>query len=178
MIEKIIVTDLQEAAAIASSPAAYQNYTAWITTVDIDDEAVCLRVAEDFTKRGIPHIYRYFYDIEDGLCVHTKGAQEEDLQIIISFFRTLKHSDKNHVVGINCMAGVARSTAIAIVGWMVQCYQPEVALAKTLAVRRVAWPNLHILQLADKILGTDSFSVISSWRKNTRPQSGCLWAMD
>ncbi len=168
MIETIKVTDMHEAASIARSYG--HNYTAWISLLDREDSYTCGRIHDDFKRKGVHHEYRYFRDIEYGPLADVEGPQEEDVHHIINFFRTLKSADMSHHVGVNCMAGIARSTATAMVGWMVCGYQPEIALDKVLAVRLCAYPNERILGHYDKIMKANSKEVVKVWKDSKRGQ--------
>jgi predicted protein tyrosine phosphatase len=163
MIANIKITSLDGALQMARSYD--QNYTAWITTVDPEDEKDCFSVKRLLSRRQVPHLHRFFRDFDDGdKNVDIHGPNKIDVEIIINFFKQLKNTDKDHFVGVNCMAGVSRSTAIGMIGWMVQGYQPEIALDKILLVRKIAWPNTRILRFYDEIVGTDSCDVVMKWK--------------
>lgn len=164
MIANIKITNLEGALQIARSYD--QSYTAWITTVDPEDEKDCFSIKRLLGKRKVPHLHSFFRDYEDdevGAYIH--GPHKEQVEEIINFLIKLKKQDQDHCLGINCMAGVSRSTAIGMMAWMVQGYQPEIALDKILLVRKIAWPNTRILRFYDEIMGTNSFNVVMQWKK-------------
>lgn len=163
MIRTVKITDLEEAQQMARSYD--QNYTAWVTTVDPEDERKCFHIKRLLSRRNVPHFHRFFRDYEDeeiGAEIH--GPTKEDILAIAQFLIGLKMQDKDHFVGINCHAGIARSAAIGMMAWMIQGYQPEIALDKIILVRPCVWPNTRILRLYDEIAGTDSCDVVMKWR--------------
>ena len=163
MISTVKITSLDGALQMARSYD--QNYTAWITTVDPEDEKDCHTIKRLLGRRKVPHFHRFFRDYEDGeIDVDKHGPSKEDIIEIVDFLKSLKMDTKEHLLGINCMAGVARSTAIGMVAWMIQGYQPEIALDKILLTRKCAWPNNRILRMYDEIAGTESFDVVMKWR--------------
>lgn len=164
MITTVKITHLEGALQMAQSDD--QNYTAWITTVDPEDERECYTIKRLLGRRLVPHFHRFFRDYEDGeIGVDEHGPKIEDVSHIVEFLKTLKNEYKEHNLGINCRAGIARSTAIGMIAWMVQGYQPEIALEKILLVQRFAFPNTRILRIYDEIAGTDSFDVVMKWRR-------------
>jgi predicted protein tyrosine phosphatase len=163
MITTVKITSLDE--ALQKARSYDQNYTAWITTVDPEDEKDCHTIKRLLGRRQVLHFHRFFRDYEDGEeDVEFHGPKTEDIIAIVDFLKTLKNQEKAHHLGINCLAGVARSTAIGMIAWMVHGYQPEIALDKVLFVRRCAWPNNRILRMYDEIAGTNSFDVVMKWR--------------
>lgn len=169
MIYNIKITDMHEASLIADgSGRVDHNYTAWVTLLGRSDQYVCERIKKDFHKKGVIHFHRYFEDIADGPLADSHGPSKEDVEYIIDFFETLKVSSKDHFIGINCYAGVSRSTAAGIIGYMVQGYAPEIAIEKIFNVRRMAQPNQRMLEFYDDIKGTNSQEIISDWNKATK----------
>jgi len=168
MIETIVVTDLSRAKDVSGG---YQNdsFTAWISALDAEDEQAMYNLKRKFERRGVKHFGIHFTDSDDyDPHAELTGPDKHDIEAIVRFWTTLKTQDKQHCVGVNCYAGIARSSAIAMIGWMIACYQPEVALDKVLAIRPVAWPNERILRLYDEIAGTNSQEVVVNWKAEER----------
>ena len=171
-IQSIKICDVQEAKKCAGGYGG-NNYTAWISTLDCEDGRDMYNIHRKFTQRGIPHFYRYFRDADD-TCPYaeTEGPQREDVEYIINFLTGLKNQDKNHHLGINCFAGIARSSSISLVAWVLCGFCEEVALDKVLAVRGCAWPNERILRLFDEITGKNTRQVVADWKKVPKHYSG------
>jgi len=164
MITQIKITHLEGALQMARSYD--QNYTAWISLLDPEDERDCFNIKRLLGRRNVPHFHRFFRDYEDGeMDVEFHGPSKDDVISIIEFLQALKKAEKEHFIGVNCRAGIARSSAVAVVAWMVQGFQPEVALEKVLLIRRCAWPNTRILRFYDEIMGTNSYEIVNKWKK-------------
>lgn len=170
MIESIKITDVHVASQIALNNQD-NNYTHWITLMGPSDEHVISRIKESFKDKGVGHFHRYFEDIEDGPYLERHGPNKEDVEHIIELFKNLKNDNISHNVGINCMAGVSRSTAAGIIGWMVNGDCPEIALRKILKIRAFAHPNIHMIKLYDEIMGTKAYEFIKDWKGQSKP----LW---
>ena len=83
-------------------------------------------------------------------------------------------------LGINCFAGVSRSTAIGIIAWFMQGKTPKEALEQILKVRYQAWPNLRILRFASDRLGQDLVQPVKIWKMQEgsyifQPKEGFIW---
>ena len=164
MITQVKITHLEGALQMARSYD--QNYTAWITTVDPEDERDCFNIKRLLGRRNVPHFHRFFRDYDDNAPdADFHGPNKEDIIAIVEFLQTLKKSEKEHFIGVNCMAGISRSGAISVIAWMIAGYQPEIALEKTLLVRRCIWPNERILRFYDEIAGTNSCEIVNKWKK-------------
>lgn len=155
--------------ALKVARAYDDNYTAWISVMDPEDERDCFNIKRLLGRRNVAHFHRFFRDFDDGEAdVEFHGPSKEDIELMVNFLRSLKNEDKNHMVGINCTAGISRSSASAMVAWMVQGYQPEIALDKVLLVRPISWPNCRILRFYDEIAGTNSTEVVLDWKKSLK----------
>ena len=75
--------------------------------------------------------------------------------------------DKPHHLGINCFAGISRSTAVGIIALVMSGRTVEQALNEVLKVRQIAWPNIRILGFASEILGKDLKTPVANWKKNS-----------
>jgi predicted protein tyrosine phosphatase len=172
MINSVIITDLPDAVS-ASFKEVKEN--AWISTVDEEDKNKIRMMKTNFSKRNIPHLAQFFYDWSDEdddvfivKNLEDKGPREQHINNIISFIEPLVNSDKVINLGVNCYAGVSRSTAIGIIAWVMQGKTPEEALDKIKKVRPMAWPNLRILKFASKRLGQDLMSPVKEWKKREK----------
>ena len=86
------------------------------------------------------------------------GPRRADVAAVIDLARELRHPE--HVAGtvlVHCLAGVSRSTAAAMI--IIACWLGDHARSAEIydhvrAIRACAVPNLHMLELADDLLGT------------------------
>lgn len=170
MINNIKVTDLSDAESYAFGPN--NDFDVWISTVDQVDKRKMNRMKELLTKKGVKHFYQLFADWSDEDGIQWKHLIDEAPQIrhiqnIITFLKPFVDDDKVHNVGINCFAGISRSTAIAITTLVMSGETPRQALDRVLKVRYVAWPNIRVLRLASEILGQDIATPIVEWKTTT-----------
>lgn len=168
MINSIIITDLSTAVS-ASFKEGKEN--AWISAVDEADQKKIRMMKKNFSHRQIPHFVQYFYDWSDEdddvyiqRHIEELGPREQHVNNIISFLQPIVESDKVYNLGINCFAGVSRSTAIGIIAWVMQGKTPSEALDEILKVRHQAWPNLRILRFASNRLGINLTEPIKNWK--------------
>ena len=173
MIKSVIITDLQTATHMSYRTAKKQNL--WITTVDPEDKRKVLRIKRNLAASDIPHFSQYFRDWSDEdpeayiqQNLETQGPQEQHVNNIISFLEPYVASEEEYNLGVNCLAGISRSTAIGIIAWVMAGKTPEEALNSILNVRIQAWPNLRILRFASKRLGKDIITPISDWKTNAK----------
>ena len=89
----------------------------------------------------------------------------QDINSIISFLQPIVDSDKVYNLGVNCYAGVSRSTAIGIIAWVIQGKSPQEALDEIIKVRSMAWPNLRILKFASERLKIDLATPVKEWKQ-------------
>lgn len=169
MINSITITDLSTA---VSSSFKEGKENVWISVVDEADQKKIRMMKRNFSKRQIPHFAQYFYDWsdeDDDLYIQKNieelGPREQHVNNIISFLQPIVESDKVYNLGVNCYAGVSRSTAIGIIGWSMQGKTPQEALDQIIKVRPMAWPNLRILRFASDILGIDLVNPVKEWKK-------------
>jgi predicted protein tyrosine phosphatase len=168
MINSVTITDLS-AAVSASFKEGKQNV--WISAVDEADEKKIRMIKKNFATRGISHFVQYFYDWSDEdndvyiqKHIEELGPREQHVNNIISFLQPIVESDKMYDLGVNCFAGVSRSTAIGIIAWVMQGKSPQEALEEILNVRPMAWPNLRILRFASTRLGLDLVNPVKEWK--------------
>jgi len=170
MINSVIITDLSTAVS-TSFKEVKENV--WISTVDEADQKKIRMIKKNFSQKQIPHFAQYFYDWSDEdddvyiqKHIDELGPQEQHVNNIISFLQPIVESNKVYHLGVNCFAGVSRSTAIGIIAWVMQGKTPTEALNEILKVRHMAWPNLRILRFASSRLGVNLTEPIKNW-KNT-----------
>jgi predicted protein tyrosine phosphatase len=168
MIRSIIVTDLSTAVS-NSFKVIEQN--AWVSTVDEADEKKIRMMRKNFCKKMIPYFAQYFYDWSDEdddlyiqKNIEEQGPREQHVNNIISFLQTIVDSNKDYNLGINCFAGVSRSTAIGIIAWVMQGKTPQEALDDIIKIRPMAWPNLRILRFASERLDINLVKPVKDWK--------------
>ena len=168
MINSIIITDLSTAVS-SSFKVIEQNV--WISAVDEADEKKIRMMRKNFCKKMIPYFAQFFYDWSDEDVdvyiqknIEEQGPKEQHVNNIISFLQPIVESDKVYNLGVNCFAGVSRSTAIGIIAWAMQGKSPSEALDEIIKVRHQAWPNLRILRFASVRLGVDLVEPIKNWK--------------
>lgn len=183
MINKISIFDLS--GAISQS---YKDggYNAWITTVDEEDRHRSKKIKNNFKIKNprFKSLSQFFYDWSDEdndkfilQNLETMGPNKQNVQNIISFIKDeLVNSQNIYNLGVNCFAGISRSTAIGIIAWVLSGKTAVEALDLILKVRPQAWPNLRMLKFADEILNTDTFDVVKNWKSDNNgiymPQRG------
>ena len=169
MISSVIITNLSEAKHMPYKKDLQQN--AWITTTDPEDETSIKKLNQRFRAVGVKHFSQYFRDYSDEdteayiqSTLDTDGPQERHVNNIISFLEPLVASDTHYHLGVNCYAGISRSTAIGIIAWVMQGKSVEDALQSILEVRPIAWPNLRMLRFASSRLGKNIMTYVSDWK--------------
>jgi len=184
MINSVIITDLSTAVS-TSFKEGKENV--WISAVDEADKNKIRMMKRNFSKRMISHFAQYFYDWSDEdndpyiqKNLEEQGPQEQHVNNIISFLQPIVESDKVYNLGVNCFAGVSRSTAIGIIAWVMQGKSPQEALDEIIKVRYQAWPNLRILRFASQRLGKDLVQPVKIWKTQEgsyifEPNAGWVW---
>ena len=169
MIKSIIITSLADAKHKPFKEDLLQDI--WISAVDPEDEGKLIQIKSRFSKRGVKHFYQLFRDWSDEdqepfirQRLETEGPQERHVNNIISFLEPIVQDDKEHHLGVNCLMGISRSTAIGIIAWVMQGKTPEEALNEILTVRKETWPNLRALRMASARLGKDLFNPVLEWK--------------
>jgi predicted protein tyrosine phosphatase len=169
MINKVKVTNLADAESYAYGPN--NDFDVWISTVDSVDKRKMNRMKELLAKKGVKHFYQLFTDWsdEDGMKwaqLEADSPQLRHIQNIITFIKPFVEDDKVHNVGINCFAGISRSTALAIVVLVMSGKTVQEAIDYVLKVRFEAWPNVRVTRLASEILGIDISTPVIQWKKD------------
>jgi predicted protein tyrosine phosphatase len=149
----------------------------WITVIDPEEEfkvkSLTRRLKEK--KHNVKHFAQYFYDWSDEdedpyivANIESFGPQVWHINSIISFLHDFVADDASHHLGVNCLAGISRSTAIGVIAWVMQGKPPMEALEEILKVRPEAWPNLRILKFASQRLGVDIYAPIKNWKEKLK----------
>ena len=184
MINSVTITDLSDAVSF-SFKEIKQN--AWISVVDEEDRNKIRMIKNNLAKRGAPHFVQYFYDWSDEDSepyiqknIEEKGPKEQHVNNIISFIEPLVSSSVVYNLGVNCFAGVSRSTAVGIIALVLQGKTPIEALDEIIKIRPMAWPNLRILGFASKRLGKDLATPVKQWKQHQGgnlfvPKGGYVW---
>lgn len=174
MIASIIITALNKAESLsykaAGQPGALLQ-TVWVTAVDHEDERNVKRLKRNFDQGNIKHFHQLFRDWSDEdpdpyvqTWIEQQGPQERHINNIISFLEPFVASKNEHHLGVNCMAGMCRSTAIGIIAWVMQGLTPQQAIIEIEKVRPILWPNLRMLKFASARLGIDLYTPVLNWK--------------
>ena len=175
MIAKIKITDLGKAEEY--SFRNNKDWDVWVTAVDEKDRRKVQRMTHNFNKKLVRHFAQYFYDWSDedsAIWSHLEegGPQKRHVKRIIDFLRPFCEDDKAHRLGVNCFAGISRSTAIGLIALVMSGRTIEDALTELLKNRPEAWPNLRILKFASEILSCNLYDHVVEWKQNCM---GSLW---
>jgi predicted protein tyrosine phosphatase len=169
MINSIVITNLADAVS-ASFKEVKENV--WVSAVSEEDKNKIRTIQKNFSKQKKSHFVQYFYDWSDEdddvyiqRNIEEKGPREQHVNSIIYFLQPIVESDNVYHLGVNCYAGVSRSTAIGIIAWVMQGKTPQEALDEIIKVRPMAWPNLRILRFASNRLGIDLVQPVKEWKK-------------
>lgn len=169
MLNSIIITDLSDAVSFSFKE---KKENVWISVVDEEDRKKIRTIKNNFAKKGVHHFAQYFYDWSDEdqdnyivRNIEEEGPRLQHVNNIISFLRPFVESDKVYNLGVNCFAGISRSTAIGIIAWVLQGKTPLEAFEEIKKVRYQAWPNLRILRFASEILKQDLYTPVKEWKQ-------------
>lgn len=168
MINKIKITNLSEAEHY--SFGNNNDYDVWVCVVGEEDRKVVNRMRKNFAEKNIKFFNQFFADWsdEDGIewnRLERDAPQSRHIQNIITFLKPYTEDHEGHCLGINCFAGISRSTAVGLIALVMSGRTIEEALSEVLKVRFVAWPNLRILNLASQILGVDLVTHVKHWKQ-------------
>ena len=174
MINKIKITNLADAESQAYGPN--NDFDVWLTAVDVEDKRKVARMRQLFRNKNVEHFAQFFSDWSDEDSIQWKhleltGPRLQHVQNFITFMKPFVEDNRVHNVGINCFAGISRSTALGIIVFVMSGLSPKEALTKLLKVRPEAWPNLRMLKFASQILNQDIFSPIEQWKKDAMGSS-------
>lgn len=170
MINKIKITNLADAESYSYNKNN-KDYDVWISVVGDEDRKQINRMRKNFQEKNVKFFHQFFADWsdEDGIQwghLIQDAPQKHHIQNIITFLKPLTEDDKPHNLGVNCFAGISRSTAVGIIALVMSGRSIPDALTELLKVRLVAWPNLRILKFASDILNKDIHGHVVEWKKN------------
>jgi len=170
MIHKLKITDLSDAESYSFNQNV-RDYDVWISVVDAADKRKISRMRQNFNKKNVSSFAQFFYDWsdEDGISwkhLQHEAPQHQHIQNIITFLRPFVEDDKPHKLGVNCFAGISRSTAVGIIALVMSGRTAEDALTEVLSNRPEAWPNIRILTFASEILNKDIKTPVVNWKKS------------
>ena len=171
MINKIKITNLSEAESYSFNKNN-KEYDVWVSIVGEEDRKKIIRMRNNFALKNVKSFHQFFADWsdEDGIeWVHLQdqAPQLRHIQNIITFLKPFTEDDKSHNLGVNCYAGISRSTAIGITALVMSGRTVDQALNEILKVRALAWPNIRILGFASEILGKDIKTHVVNWKKSS-----------
>jgi predicted protein tyrosine phosphatase len=180
MINKIKITNLAEAESYSFNPNN-NDYDVWISVVGQEDRKQINRMRKNFAEKNVKHFHQFFADWsdEDGIewkHLEHEAPQKRHTQNIITFLKPFTEDDKSHSLGVNCYAGISRSTAVGIIALVMSGRTIEQALKEILKVRNIAWPNLRILGFASEILEKDIKTHVANWKKSSLEEG--IWMPD
>lgn len=99
---------------------------------------------------GVEHVVLDFEDVS----MPKPGACDADhIRRLLAFGERVQAKPDSHVL-VHCHAGISRSTALAAV--LLAQHAPgreDEAFARVRAVRPQAVPNIHVIQVADEVMG-------------------------
>jgi predicted protein tyrosine phosphatase len=171
MINKIKITNLAEAESYSFNKNNTE-YDVWVSVVGQEDRKQINRMRKNFAEKNVKFFHQFFADWsdEDGIQwghLEREAPQKQHVQNIITFLKPFTEDDKPHHLGINCFAGISRSTAVGIIALVMSGRTVEQALNEVLKVRQIAWPNIRILGFASEILGKDLKTPVANWKKSS-----------
>jgi len=174
MINSVEIFSLSDAVSCSFKET---KHNVWISVVDEADKNKIRMMKKNFAVKNAPHFAQYFYDWSDEdkeqyiqKYIEEQGPQLAHINNIISFLEPIVNSPKVYNLGVNCFAGISRSTAIGIIAWVMQGKTPNEALEEILKVRPYAWPNLRILRFASERLQKDLLTPIKQWKEKQGQQ--------
>lgn len=181
MINEIIITDLSKAESYSFN--SDKKYDVWITAVDDVERKKIDRMRRNFFSKGINFYSQFFADWsdEDGIqweSLKPKAPTIKHIENYITFLKPVVQDDKVHNVGINCFAGISRSSALAIITLVLSGKTIDNALDYVLAIRPEAWPNLRMLDLASQILGKDIKTHVQKWKSEVLGEGNIITSYD
>lgn len=169
MIHKVKITNLSDAENYSFNKNNI-NWDVWISVVGEEDKRKINRMRNNFHEKDVKFFAQFFADWsdEDGIQwghLLADAPQKQHIQNIITFLKPFTEDDKPHNLGVNCFAGISRSTAVGIIALTMAGRSPEQALTEILKTRPEAWPNVRILGFASEILEIDIKTPVLSWKK-------------
>ena len=180
MINKIKITNLADAESYSYNKHNTE-YDIWVSVVGREDVKQINRMKKNFAEKNVKHFHQFFADWSDEDGIQWKHLEEEapqkrHIQSIITFLKPYAEGINPHNLGVNCFAGISRSTAVGIIALVMSGRTIEQALKEILKVRNVTWPNLRILGFASEILEKDLKTHVVNWKKCSLDEG--IWAPD
>jgi len=169
MINKIKITNLADAESYSFNKNN-KDYDVWISVVGQEDKKQINRMRKNFQEKGIKFFHQFFADWsdEDGIQwghLISEAPQKQHIQNIITFLAPYTKDNIPHKLGINCFAGISRSTAVGIISLVMSGRTIDQALTEILKNRPEAWPNMRILGFASDILQQDIKTHVANWKQ-------------
>jgi predicted protein tyrosine phosphatase len=169
MINKVKITNFSDAESYSFNKDN-REYDIWITVVGEEDRRKVNRMRDNFREKNVRFFFQFFADWseEDGIQwkhLEREAPRRQHIQNIVTFLKPYVEDNVSHNLGVNCYAGISRSTAIGITALVMAGRTPEQALKEILKARTVAWPNIRILGFASEILGKDIKTHVVNWKK-------------
>ena len=148
-----------------------RDYNVWISVVGEEERKKINRMRNNFTEKNVKFFHQYFADWsdEDGETwkhLEASAPQKKHVQNIVSFLRTYTDTETPYHLGVNCFAGISRSTAVGIIALVMSGRTPAQALTELLKQRPEAWPNLRILRFGGEILEVDLYTPVVEWKQD------------
>lgn len=168
MINSIIITDLVEAVGMSETNDPV-NQNVWISILGPDEIYVAQKLGENFNKKNVEHFFQIYYDWSDEKPLPNDVnpnslPQKNHILDLIIYLQKLIHSEQIYNIGINCHAGISRSTATGVIAWYMQDKNAKESLQRILDVRDIAWPNQRMLNLAQEIFGGNIADYVNTWK--------------
>ena len=169
MINKVKITNLADAESYSFSKNNTE-YDVWVSVVGQEDKKQINRMTKNFKEKNVKFFHQFFADWsnEDGIAwghLEHEAPQLQHIQSIITFLKPFAEDDKPHNLGVNCFAGISRSTAVGIIALVMAGRTVDEALTEIVKDRPESWPNLRILRFASDILDIDIHGHVSDWKK-------------
>jgi predicted protein tyrosine phosphatase len=86
---------------------------------------------------------------------------------IVQFGKRLRAHAAPRVL-IHCHMGISRSTAAAIILLADHGHEPDAAVERVCAIRPIAWPNLRMIELGDRLLNLETRLIQAVRRHHAR----------
>lgn len=173
MINEIKITNLSDAESYSYNPNT--KYDVWITAVDKQDGKKTSRMKRNFALKNTAYYAQHFYDWSDEDGIQWKNLefdapQKNHIENFIAFLRPFINDNKVHNLGINCFAGISRSSALALIALVMSGKTINEALDYVLSIRPEAWPNIRMLKFASEILNKDLKTHVVQWKQKASQQ--------
>ena len=181
MINEIKITDLSKAESYSFNSDT--KYDVWITAVDDVERKKIDRMRRNFFAKGVNFYSQFFADWsdEDGIqwaSLKSKAPTTKHIENYINFLTPVVQDDKVHNLGVNCFAGISRSSALAIIALVMSGKTIDNSLDYVLAIRPEAWPNLRMLDLASQVLEKDIKTYVKEWKDNVLGTGNIITSYD